>query len=218
MKRRSFLKILTGAAAAVVAAPAIGQGMPRPALAQPAVSAPLYIPPQHLDYGVPRQIVTARSMSEVAPVADAYAEMQHPLGEIPMLLRQAEYLPGFGGKLPAGSTVMVDRVTADRWVANHVAVPAPSAPRELQDQSAKLLAERRAWQTTIQDQWASGYGEAVEDPIGTTMRMSGYVRARNESERAFQAMLKRAGEQAAKRQRAPIRWDDDELGGVEESG
>lgn len=148
MKRRSFLKLLGGTAAAAVAAPLIAPSMK---IALPP-AAPLFVPAQHLEMGVPTgRLLTARE----APAADLAALWERQAAKhealratydarrtIPMLLVQSEYLIEYGGKLPAGSQVMVDRETAERWTRNGVAAPAPTALRDLQEASAQRLAER----------------------------------------------------------------------------
>lgn len=142
--RRGFLKILGGTAAAAVAAPLItpAQGIVRPGMA------PLYVPPQNLDYGVPQRSLSLSTDIEAAKRTttiswkNVFLDAEEIAVRVPMLLRQSEFIPEFGGKLPAGAEVMVDQMTADRWVRNHVAVPGSNAPRDLQEQSAKRLAAR----------------------------------------------------------------------------
>lgn len=165
--RRGFLKILGSAAVAAVAAPLITP-------ATTAASAPLFVPSQLLDYGVPTQrLVTATQMPPdltrgrmemefsqqgLATMPDARttlswkntftdAEAIGVITPIPMLLLQDEYSPPFWQqfgrqRVPAGTTLMVDRKTADRWVDRGVAVAGTSAPRDLQESSARRIAER----------------------------------------------------------------------------
>lgn len=64
MNRRSFLKLLGATATAAVAAPII----------TPTASAPLYIPSQRLDYGVPRGLVTTRALPAWADVEPLLAQ------------------------------------------------------------------------------------------------------------------------------------------------
>ena len=192
--RRGFLKGIVGLGAAAVAAPLI---TPATTLAAP-VAAPLYVPPQNLAYGVP----TGRlSLSTDVQAAVQWSEIQGPLSEaigrrlhertIPMLLLQNEFLVEHGGRLPAGSEVMVDRQTADRWLRNAIATAGPSAPADLQVASARMLAERQerideqqrrwgdydsAWDTIDglvgQDDDAPA-GAVLTDQFGTWLRASG---------------------------------------------
>lgn len=154
MNRRSFLKVLGLMGVATAVAPSLFQTT---APAAPP-SAPLYIPPQNLDMGVPRRILTATTLPATLPTTSMtwgnvfwnVEEIAYIIpipegvnqGEISMLLRQGEYLPGIG-KLPAGSDVMVDRTIAELRIANYIAIPEPQAPREMQERSAKALAQLR---------------------------------------------------------------------------
>lgn len=147
MNRRSFLKILGGSAAAVVAAPLI----------TPSVG-PLFIPPERLDMGVPRQILTATELPK-APAPDMLIDMVGMrTAPIPMLLVQDEFSPPgwqqYGReKVPAGTTLLVDRTTAERWVKHGVGTPGPAAPMDLQEASAKRQAERRTSMLTWETSW-----------------------------------------------------------------
>lgn len=197
MNRRSFLKVLGGAATALVAAPI---------LTPP--SAPLFIPSQNLDYGVPSgRLATASSISTqtlqqlwdrgVARRAD---------GTVPMLLRQSEFLPWAGGKLPAGSVVMVDRETADRWIANDIAVPGPSAPYAMQTVSAKRLAERQQRANTMS--WDNVYLDAEELAViapvpAVLVKEAPSARLMAEHLIRQASRFKPSGE--------PLRFDDDEF-------
>lgn len=143
MNRRSFLKILGGAATAAVAAPLLP---PAPKIVTPA-SAPLFVPPARLDFGVPRRIVTA---TELPPLdaADFWDQVEpmiaQRIGErMSMLLLQSEFMTQYGGKLAAGSEVLVDPVTAERWLQNGIAVPGHSAPQDVQARDAARVARMR---------------------------------------------------------------------------
>lgn len=137
LERRGFLKLLGATAATAVLAPEA------PKIVTPASAAPLYVPSQRLDMGVPTQRLVLSTDIEASkrairpPFADAPTT-----GSIPMLLLHNEFLPKYGGKLAAGSTVLVDQETARRWVDYRVAVPGPGAPKDLQAGSARREAER----------------------------------------------------------------------------
>lgn len=145
--RRSFLKILGGTAAAAVAAPIIA---PQTNLVAP-VAAPLFVPARNLDMGVPRRILTATEMPppQAFPQPFIPEAVQREIIDaqmrktIAMLLLQDNYIPEYGGKLRAGHEVLVDQTTAYRWVRHGVAAPGPNAPRDLQMDSAKRIAERQ---------------------------------------------------------------------------
>lgn len=163
MNRRGFLKLLGGTVVAAIVAPAV------PKIATP-TNAPLFVPSQHLDFGVPTQrLVTAREAASANMAhlweqrVSAYAAQRAVDGQhrtIPMLLIQDEYLPQYGGKLKAGAQVMVDRVTAERWTENRIAAPGSGAPRDLQDIAAKAAAEREIWQ---HDRWTRPVPQPHDD-------------------------------------------------------
>jgi len=138
--RRSFFKTAGSAAIAVV-------------------SAPLFIPSERLDFGVPTQrLVTAAQMPSQEIITQLwYDHFNTPAygwpsehGSIPMLLLQDNYLIEFGGRLPAGAEVRVDRTTAERWVSHGVAVPGPSAPADLQARAS----QREARKAAVEAGWA----------------------------------------------------------------
>lgn len=128
VSRRGFLKILGAGAAAVVAAPLLGQA--GPALALPA--APALIKPERLEFGVPRRVLAtssgltnddlARMFREQMAVVDRLQAAYRMGRSIPMLMLQDNYLREYGGRIKAGSTLLVDDATADRWLRNGVAV------------------------------------------------------------------------------------------------
>lgn len=128
MNRRGFLKRLGGAGLALVAAPLILPSVP--ALARPVPAAPLYIPSDRLDFGVPSEIVRAPEITHAATqkaigqaVQRTETIRQTRMGNVPVTLRQSEFMAEWGGKFPSGSTLYVDEVTAVRWTRNRVAVP-----------------------------------------------------------------------------------------------
>jgi hypothetical protein len=100
--------------------------------------------------GVPRQILTATEMpTTLTTWANTFlnAEELSFFDEIPMLLVHDEFSPPgwqqFGRqRVPAGTTLMVDRPTAERWVTHGVGTPGPGAPLDLQDASAKRWAAK----------------------------------------------------------------------------
>lgn len=180
VSRRGFLKRLGLGAAAVVAAPLIGQGVTRPGgLTLPSV--PLYIPPQNLDYGVPRKIITAtpeqiesvtlswrnvflsaEELAVIVPIPESRGA-----GTVQMTLIQSEYMAEHGGKLPAGAVLMVDESTAARWTSNGIAVPGPQAPLAMQEAYAKRSAERvpiLSWSNTTTNYEAVGFLDPDEGP------------------------------------------------------
>jgi hypothetical protein len=152
MDRRAFLTRLGLGAAAVVAAPIIA----------PASTAPLFVPSERLAFGVPTQRLVLS-----ANVAQALQRPQTSHGGItayyiPMLLTQDNYLPEYGGRLPSGAEVMVDRATADRWVAHGVAVPGLGAPRDVQERWTRQAESRESrqdasypttWDAPLAEEW-----------------------------------------------------------------
>lgn len=122
--RRSFLKILGSVGAAIAAAPLITPP-----------SAPLFIPSERLEFGVPKTLVTVQSLEQgdvQALIAETQARRNLLVDEsaaarmaqtVPMLMLRDEYHQRFGGKLVAGSTVLLDQQTAQRWQAIGLAVP-----------------------------------------------------------------------------------------------
>ena len=95
-----------------------------------AVGVPLFIPAERLDFGVPRALALP-THAELAPTSiealarDVAAPAPLPTTDsVPMLLVHNEFLAEYGGRLEAGSTVIVDRATAGRWLDYGVAVPA----------------------------------------------------------------------------------------------
>jgi hypothetical protein len=123
LSRRSFFRI-TGGAIAAAAATQI--------LTPPAIAAPLFVPAQNLDMGVPRRILTATAMpmrpaSAVLPPMDPATATARMGRTVPMLLLHDEYMTEWGGRLAAGSTILVDQQTADRWADHRVAVPTTGA-------------------------------------------------------------------------------------------
>ena len=136
MNRRSFLKMLGGAAALAAVAPIVGV-MP---------AAPLFIPSQRLDFGVPtQQLMTARQL----PMASTVTVERRLFGaDVPMLMLHDnfsfEYAINGDPRIPVGATIMVDESTAERWIASGVATPGPHAPLHIQEHAARALAGRRA--------------------------------------------------------------------------
>jgi len=118
--RRTFLKI--GGAALLTAA-----------------VAPLFIPSDRLDFGVPRAVSTETLTSgEIQALWNRSVERFDGLrqrstlriaGQVPMLLVHDEFMMEHGGKLAAGSRVLVDQATSDRWLAYGVAVPDRGHPQ-----------------------------------------------------------------------------------------
>lgn len=148
MQRRSFLKLLAGTTVAAIAAPLI----------TPSVG-PLFIPPERLDMGVPRAILTATEMP-LGPWIEPVVQERWTAGDtVPMLLVQDEFSPRgwqqFGRqKVPAGTTLLVDRETAERWVKHGVGTPGSGAPLELQEAAAARQATRTSmltWDNTWPD-------------------------------------------------------------------
>lgn len=207
--RRGFLKILGGTAAAAVASQII---------TPPTVAAPLFVPAQNLDMGVPRKILTATEMP--ATTWEALGSIRRgsgPLtapyrgaGSIEMTLLQAEFSFEYGGgrKLPAGTTLLVDAETAERWVTNGVAVPGPHAPPALQIRSAKDQAARakaREAQGTI---WDLLVIESDFLPENTLTVVSGHKIERAVRFDPVAAMVASVERSMARRARGPIEYDE----------
>ncbi len=137
VSRRGFLKLLGAGAAAIVAAPILGEMAPK--IVTPTPSAPLFVPSERLDFGVPTQrlVMSAdvdKAVRETAMLrADEDTASRKMADSVPMLLLLDNYMPKYGGKLKAGTEILADRETARRWMAFNVAVPAPSAPSDMQD-------------------------------------------------------------------------------------
>ncbi|HEY5990153.1 MAG TPA: hypothetical protein VIV12_27770 [Streptosporangiaceae bacterium] len=137
MRRRQFLKLIGGASTAVLAAPLLARA-----------STPLYIPAARLDYGVPKQLIVPDHQivnvndliwDELVRIsADGESRIASTLS-VPMLLLHDEYMAERGGRLKAGSVLLVDQRTAERWTTNRVAVPAPGHEKE------SVIAGRGYW-------------------------------------------------------------------------
>ena len=122
MNRRSFLRVLGLGTAAVVAAPLLST----PKVLVQSV-APLFIPSQNLDMGVPHRILTATEMPTAPAVQTlmqySYETVQYRMAQsVPVMLLQDNYISEWGGRLKAGSTLLVDQTTADRWLSHRIAV------------------------------------------------------------------------------------------------
>jgi hypothetical protein len=116
--------VLGGVGAAIAAAPLI---VPP--------SAPLYIPSERLEFGVPKTFVLVDSLERgdvQALLAERQARRNLMVDEqaaarmaetVPMLMLRDEYNQRFGGHLNAGSTVLLDPATAQRWATVGIAVP-----------------------------------------------------------------------------------------------
>jgi hypothetical protein len=145
--RRGFLKI----AGAMIAAPFAAKLIlpAAPAIAAPPPSAPLYIPKERLELGVPRHWRDAISVPDAGR-------------NIPMVLLQANFMQEYGGRLPEGAELLVDRTTAERWIEYGVARAGTQAPSYLQEASAKRMAERA--ERTSMLQWDNaGVYDLAED-------------------------------------------------------
>lgn len=104
-----------------------------------AVAAPLFIPSDRLDFGVPRQIstdtLTARHIQELWHrsterfEASRRAALTVSRDTLPMLLVHDEFMFERGGRLAAGTRLLVDQATSDRWIEYGVAVPDRGHPR-----------------------------------------------------------------------------------------
>jgi hypothetical protein len=138
--RRTFLKRIGGGLLAVAAAPLI---VP--------TSAPLFIPSDRLEMGVPRRLAAAIA-SGAPPGASLWG--------VPMRLNQDEFLLEWGGRLPAGSIVTVDEGTARRWIGHRIGAPTESWMR-----SAPPDLERAVLARATPDPWRFRTAEE----IGTTM-------------------------------------------------
>jgi hypothetical protein len=139
--RRTFLKRIGGGLLAVAAAPLI---VP--------TSAPLFIPSDRLEMGVPRGLSEAlRSVRLPA---------QFTFGSVPVRLTRDEFSMEWGGRLVAGSTVLIDEATARRWTAVGVAVPTESWMR-----TASAAEQRAVVAQAVPDPWRFRTAEE----LGTTM-------------------------------------------------
>ncbi len=121
VSRRGFLARLGLGAAAVIAAPLIG-----------APTAALFIPSSRLEMGVPHAFASASlapsDLMDESAAREALTVV--PEGwrapyadQVSMQLLYDEYMSERGGRLQAGSVLLVDEKTADRWTASGVAVP-----------------------------------------------------------------------------------------------
>jgi hypothetical protein len=142
--RRTFLKRIGGGLLAVAAAPLI---VP--------TSAPLFIPSDRLEMGVPKAL--AQTLASGRPPAEPMR------GAVPMRLNQDEFSLEWGGRLPAGSVVTVDEVTARRWIDNRIGAPTESWMR-----SASAAEQRAVVARAVPDPWR--FRSAEE--IGTTVPIS----------------------------------------------
>ena len=155
IQRRDFLKILGGTAAAAIIAPVV------PKILTP--SAPLFVPAQRLDFGVPTQrLIGAReaASSDVARLWQAQVartqEMRDLRDHVPMILLQDNYISEYGGRLQAGSTLLVDQTTADRWIEHRIAVPATPGAAEAkrivgrEDRTTGAFSQKGSYQPRIQ--------------------------------------------------------------------
>lgn len=178
MNRRGFLKRLGLGAAAVVASPLITPA--EKVLALP--STPLYVPSQRLDFGVPTQRLIMSTDIEAAkrvvrpPLADAPAD-----GSIPMLLVHDEFRPPgwqqFGSpRVPAGTTLLVDRATAERWIERGVGTAGTAAPPGLQEASVKRWSARHRSEMES-PVWDSD--EPIFPPVGTSPKPRGSLAERD---------------------------------------
>ena len=164
MNRRTFLKTIGIGASVLMAAPILSTPVSKIALP----TAPAIIPPARLDFGVPTQrFMTATEMPASAIhmwdviAKQVLADTDYDLWatrNIPMLTLEYGWFDGYGGKLPAGSQIMVDRTTAERWVSHGVAVPGPQAPADLQIRAARHMPERlRPEWCRSEDDYSDGY-------------------------------------------------------------
>ncbi len=131
VSRRGFLKLLGAAGAALVTAPTLVEAAPK--LITPVPSAPLFVPSERLDFGVPTQRLVlssdvSKAVRETEHLRESSEQAERRVSEqVPMLLLQDNYIPEYGGKLKAGAEIMVDNETAKRWMVFNVAVPSPNA-------------------------------------------------------------------------------------------
>jgi hypothetical protein len=148
LDRRAFLKSLGSVGLAVAAAPLI---VP--------TAAPLFIPSDRLEMGVPRRLAAA--------IASGRGPDALSPGAVPMRLNQDEFLLEWGGRLPAGSIVMVDERTARRWITNRIGAPTESWMRTASDAEQRAVVAR-----AVPDPWrfrtapqpsGPGYRTRVED-------------------------------------------------------
>ena len=212
ISRRTFLKLLGAGAVAVAAAPLLEQAVP--VFAQP--SAPLFIPPQNLDMGVPRQILTATELPvsgwfEPVVQGDRAAGVDF-IEAIPMLLAQDEFRPPgwqqYGQpRVPAGTTLLVDRATAERWIAYGVGTPGPKAPVDLQE-----AAVRR--QATSAVSWGNVFIDAEEIIATAPILQADWRSVRwpdaTERDRRWSAAIERASATLKRAARTPAMawWDE----------
>lgn len=204
VSRRGFLQRLGLGVAAIAVAPVLPRIAP---------AAPLFVPPARLDMGVPRAILTASGMP-LGPwlepvVTGAWA------GSVPMLLVHDEFQPPgwqqFGRpRVPAGTTLMVDRATAERWIGSGVGTAGPLAPLDLQEASAQRWAAKRAeyGRRVSHDTFSLFVGRSGVAPVDLTPVWSAPVpasvgRARSD---AFDRMVQRATAKA-RGQAGPDWWD-----------
>lgn len=216
--RRGFLKLLGGTAAAAVAAPVLAQGMTRPGgLALPS-GGPLFIPARNLDMGVPRQILTATEMPDL--LSDAIwldgergiwnpAPADHRMARtVPMVMLQDNYSWEYGrGLMRAGSTVLVDQETAERWADRGVAVPGADAPAEVQERAAKRQIEREQARE-VGSIWGIPVVESKILPENTLALVPRWERGPGHDFDPVAAMVAGVQRSMARRARGPIEYDE----------
>jgi hypothetical protein len=142
--RRTFLKRIGGGLLAVAAAPVL---LP--------TSAPLFIPSDRLEMGVPRRLAAAIA-SGTPPGASLWG--------VPMRLNQDEFSMEWGGRLPAGSIVTVDEVTARRWIDNRIGAPTESWMRSASDAEQRAIVAQ-----AVPDPWRFRSRFRSAEELGTTM-------------------------------------------------
>lgn len=114
MDRRTFLKLMGGAAATVAAAPLL-----------PASAAPLFIPSDRLDFVPHAPKFYVPEPSEILAFADMPAGLGDyglPGSRMVMTLHD-NYMPNRSGRIKSGSLLLATNAEADRWIAHGIAVP-----------------------------------------------------------------------------------------------
>jgi hypothetical protein len=143
--RRTFLRRIGGGLLAVAAAPVL---VP--------TAAPLFIPSDRLEMGVPRRLAAA--------IASGRGPGALSPGAVPMRLNQDEFSMEWGGRLPAGSVVTVDERTALRWIANRIGAPTESWMRSASDAEQRAIVAQ-----AVPDPWRFRSRFRSAEELGTTM-------------------------------------------------
>lgn len=194
VSRRGFLQRLGIGAIAVTVAPDIIKQ----------AAAPLFIPSERLDFGVPKPVLVLPDAQEMTDLALAMLKEKTAYlaeydrasrdagaltGKIPMVMLQTTFYPSAGGRLWEGSTAYVDEKTAGRWVDYGIAAPAPGYHVEPDT-------TRRVLEAAQQSRYSGDFRDAEDSSTGSLLSQ-GYFRRGVSDARIREHLLKLAAEQEA---------------------